>query len=165
MRARSVTASHRFRGTPYSDGMTQRRVSETRTIATTPDRIFEILTDPAKHPLIDGSGTVRAARKGGPQRLRLGSRFGMDMKMGASYKISNTVVEFEEDRLIAWRHFNGHRWRWELEPAGEGRTRVTETFDWSTARLPFLIDISKFPKRNKAGIEKSLGRLAELFPG
>lgn len=154
-----------MQGTPYSDGMTQRRVSGTRTIATTPDRIFEILTDPAKHPLIDGSGTVRAAQEGGPHRLRLGSRFGMDMKMGAPYKILNTVVEFDEDRLIAWRHFNGHRWRWELEPQGEGKTRVTETFDWSTARLPFLIGISPFPKRNKAGIEKSLDRLAELFPG
>jgi uncharacterized protein YndB with AHSA1/START domain len=36
-------------------------VPGTRTIATTPDRIFEMLTDPSKHPLIDGSGTVRAA--------------------------------------------------------------------------------------------------------
>lgn len=25
-------------------------------------------------------------------------------------------TEFDEDRLIAWRHFAGHRWRYELEP-------------------------------------------------
>ncbi|OZM74575.1 dimethyladenosine transferase [Amycolatopsis antarctica] len=145
--------------------MATRRVSGTATIATTPEKIFELLVDPAQHALIDGSGSVRAARPGGPHRLELGSKFGMDMKMGAAYKIENTVVEFEENRLIAWRHFNGHRWRWELAPAGAGRTEVVETFDWSTARLPLLIGLSGFPKRNKAGIDKTLARLGELFPG
>lgn len=144
--------------------MSKRQISVTRTIATTPEKIFELLADPAQHPLIDGSGTVRAARDGGPHRLELGAKFGMDMKMGAPYKIQNTVVEFEENRLIAWRHFNGHRWRWALEPAGEGSTEVTETFDWSTARFPFLIDISFFPKKNKQGIERSLERLDRMFP-
>ncbi|SDK22501.1 Polyketide cyclase / dehydrase and lipid transport [Actinopolyspora mzabensis] len=144
--------------------MVGRQVSATRTVATTPDRIFELLTDPAQHSLLDGSGTVLQAQQGGPQRLELGSKFGMDMKMGASYKILNTVVEFEQDRLIAWRHFNGHRWRWRLRPV-EDRTEVTETFDWSTARIPLLISLSPFPRRNRAAIEKSLHRLGELFPG
>ncbi|WP_158882974.1 SRPBCC family protein [Amycolatopsis anabasis] len=144
--------------------MSKRQVSVTRTINTTPDKIFELLVDPAKHPELDGSGTVKAARPGGVERLELGSKFGMDMKMGAPYKIQNTVVEFEKDRLIAWRHFNGHRWRWELEPADGDRTEVTETFDWSTARIPFLIDLSFFPRKNKQGIEKTLDRLAARFP-
>ncbi|MGC7097833.1 hypothetical protein ACPZ19_24450 [Amycolatopsis lurida] len=103
--------------------------------------------------------------QGPPGREDRGARFGMDMEMGASYKILNTVVEFEEGRLIAWRHFNGHRRRWALTPLDGGRTRVTETFDWSTARVPLLISLSPFPKRNKVGIEKSLARLAEMFPG
>lgn len=144
--------------------MAKRQVSGTRVVATTPDRIFQLLVDPAQHPLIDGSGTVRAARAGGPDRLSLGAKFGMDMKMGAPYKIENTVVEFEEDRLIAWRHFNGHRWRWELEPVEGGKTRIIETFDWSTAKAPILIGLSFFPKRNKDGIEKTLARLSEMFP-
>jgi len=144
--------------------MAERKVSRTRTVATSPERIFELLADPAQHALIDGSGSVRAARPGGPHRLALGSKFAMDMRIGAPYRVQNTVVEFEENRLIAWRHFNGHRWRWELSPAGEGKTTVTETFDWSTARLPFLIDLSPFPRRNRAGIDKTLARLGELFP-
>ena len=143
--------------------MGNRQVSVTRTIATCPENIFALLADPSKHPLLDGSGTVRAAQPGGPERLELGSQFGMDMRMGAGYKILNTVVEFEENRLIAWRHFNGHRWRWQLEPV-EGGTEVTETFDWATARVPFLIGISPFPRKNKEGIEKTLDRLAEMFP-
>jgi hypothetical protein len=81
------------------------------------------------------------------------------MYMGARYKILNTVVEYEPDRLIAWRHFYGHRWRWQLEPAGPGVTEVTESFDWSTARIPLLITISPFPRRNRAAIEESLIRL------
>ncbi|MBB4684827.1 SRPBCC family protein [Amycolatopsis jiangsuensis] len=140
-----------------------RQVSRTAVVAAPPEQIFELLADPAQHPLIDGSGTVRAAR--GSSRLSLGSTFGMDMKMGASYRIRNTVVEFEENRLIAWRHFSGHRWRWLLEPEGEGHTRVTETFDWSTARVPFAIELAGFPKRNAEGIEKTLARLGALFPG
>lgn len=145
--------------------MGKRQVSATRMIAAPPETLFELLTDPAQHPLIDGSGSVRAAREGGSQRLELGSKFGMDMQMGTPYKILNTVVEFEQDRLIAWRHFNGHRWRWRLQPAGEGRTEVTETFDWSTARVPVLISLSPFPRKNKAGIQKSLDRLSSMFPG
>lgn len=147
--------------------MAERQVSVTRTIETTPERIFALLVDPAQHPVLDGSGTVKAARGGSPsgQRLELGSTFGMDMQLGASYKITNTVVEFEEDRLIAWRHFNGHRWRWQLTPVGDGRTEVTETFDWSTAKMPLAISLSPFPRRNKSGIVKTLDNLAAMFPG
>ncbi|OXM61324.1 MULTISPECIES: SRPBCC family protein [Amycolatopsis] len=143
--------------------MKKRQVSATRIVAAPPEKIFELLTDPSKHPLIDGSGTVLAAQSSGPERLTLGSRFGMDMKMGAPYKILNTVVEYDENRLIAWRHFNGHRWRWQLTPLEDGSTEVTETFDWSTARIPLLIDLSFFPRKNKQAIDKTLDRLVNLF--
>ncbi|MFD8499994.1 SRPBCC family protein [Amycolatopsis sp. NPDC059657] len=142
--------------------MGKRQVSVTKTVATTPEQIFALLADPAKHPELDGSGTVQAARSGNPERLELGAKFGMDMKMGAPYKIQNTVVEFEENRLIAWRHFNGHRWRWQLRPV-DGGTEVTETFDWSTAKAPLLISLSPFPRKNKEGIERTLARLEQRF--
>jgi hypothetical protein len=74
-------------------------------------------------------------------------------------------VEFQENRLIAWRHFMGHRWRWLLEPAGEGKTTVTETFDYSTARSPLAVKLMGFPQRNADGIEKTLARLTKMFPG
>lgn len=92
--------------------------------------IFAILTDPSQHSRIDGSGTVGASL-GSPQRLELGSQFGMSMKMGAPYKIKNKVVEFEQDTLIAWRHMGVHRWRYELTPNATGGTDVTETWDLS----------------------------------
>lgn len=86
----------------------------------------------------------------------------MDMRLGLPYKILNTVVEFEPDRLIAWRHFSGHRWRWQLRDLGEGRTEVTETFDWSTARSPRAIELLGFPERNRKGIAATLRRLDDL---
>ncbi|GAA4421966.1 SRPBCC family protein [Actinokineospora soli] len=141
-----------------------RQVSATRVINAPAATIFDLLADPAKHPLIDGSGTVRAALGTPGRRLGLGDRFGMDMKAGLPYKIRNTVVEFEENALIAWRHFYGHRWRWRLKDLGDGRTEVTETFDWSTAWSGFLLEIAKFPAMNLKAIRATLERLDKMFP-
>ena len=71
-----------------------------RMIPVPPEVIFELLVDPRRHRDIDGSGTVRAAR-GEPQRLELGSQFGMSMKIGVPYAMVSTVIEYEENRRIA----------------------------------------------------------------
>jgi uncharacterized protein YndB with AHSA1/START domain len=137
--------------------MQQRRTWDSRVIDATPEAIFDVLTDPSLHPVIDGSGTVRGARNGS-ERLRLGSRFSMNMRIGLPYVIRNTVVEYEENRRIAWAHLGGHRWRYELEPV-EGGTKVTETFDWSTARIPKLIELAGYPRRMEPAITSTLERL------
>jgi Polyketide cyclase / dehydrase and lipid transport len=139
-----------------------RSVSRSRVVSATADAVFDLLADPSQHSLIDGSGTVKAVRSDAPTRLSMGSTFGMNMKLGAPYKIENTVMEFEENRLIAWRHFGGHRWRYELEPV-DGGTKVTETFDWSTSKSPFMLELMQAPKRNTKAIEKTLERLAARF--
>ena len=136
----------------------ERQVSASKVVAATPERVFDVLADPAAHALIDGSGTVRGTKAPGGTRLALGSRFGMSMKLGVPYGISNEVVEFQEGRLIAWRHFGGHRWRWQLEPV-DGATLVTETFDWSTSRSPVALEVMRVPARNKRSIEATLDRL------
>ncbi|MGA1438476.1 MAG: SRPBCC family protein [Ilumatobacteraceae bacterium] len=142
--------------------MSDRSVSGSKVIAADPGPIFDLLAEPARHGEIDGSGTVLAVR-GGSRRLALGSKFGMDMKLGPlPYRISNEVVEFEENRRIAWAHLGGHRWRYELEPV-EGGTEVTETFDWSTARSPKFIELMGYPKKHPANIAATLDRLAALF--
>ena len=143
--------------------MTKRRsVSRTRIVSAPPGVIFDLLADPSKHALIDGSGTVKGSRTDAPSRLALGATFGMDMKWGVPYPIENTVVEFEEDHLIAWRHLGGHRWRYELEPV-DGRTKVTETFDWSTSKSPRGLELFRVPQRNATSIEKTLDRLSARF--
>jgi uncharacterized protein YndB with AHSA1/START domain len=135
-------------------------VSASTTIAAPAATIFEILADPRQHSRIDGSGTVRGSISG-PERLELGSTFGMDMKMGAPYKIKNRVVEFDDGRLIAWRHIGAHRWRYELEPQDDGTTRVTETWDLShcNAVNRWVLGVMGYPKRHRAGIAQTLVNL------
>lgn len=132
-----------------------------RVIEASPEAIFDVIADPARHGEIDGSGMVQNVR-GEAARLELGSKFGMDMKFGPiPYRISNEVVEFEENRLIAWAHFGGHRWRYELEPV-DGGTKVTESFDWSTSKFPQGIELMGYPKKHPANMEATLERLAAL---
>ena len=141
--------------------MGSRIVSASTTVAAPPDVVFAILADPRQHPRIDGSGTLQGTISG-PERLEKGADFGMDMKMyGLPYRIRNRVVEFEDGRRIAWRHFGGHRWRYELEPV-EGGTRVTETFDYSRYNVLWAkgIEVAGFPERNRRGIEETLVRLS-----
>ena len=137
-----------------------------------PQAIFDLLADPQRHPEIDGSGTVRRAR--GPQaagRLRLGSRFGMAMRLGVPYAMENTVIEFEEPRRIAWqttgptalgRLFGGRIWRYELEPV-EGGTRVRESWDITRESLvtrPMVRPAARTTARN---MEATLERIEKLL--
>ena len=131
-----------------------------RVIAAPPEKIFDVLADPSQHPVIDGSGTVKHTRGEQPERLSLGAKFGMSMKLGVPYGITNTVVEFEDGHRIAWRHIGGHRWRYELEPVDDG-TRVRETYDWSTAILGTRLYImaTGWPKRAENAMTQTLERL------
>lgn len=137
-------------------------VSVTVKVNAAPQTIFDLLADPSKHGEIDGSGSVRNAQSSAPARLSLGAKFGMDMRLGVNYKITNEVVEFDEPRRIAWRHFGGHVWRYILEPV-DGGTMVTEQFDWNTAKSPLMMRVMNYPAKNRVSIEKTLKRLADRF--
>ena len=125
------------------------------------DVIFNIVANPYRHREIDGSGTVRKGLSG-PERLSKGATFGMDMKMGFPYKIKNTVEEFNEPTLIAWRHAGRHRWRYELRAIDDTTTEVTETFDASTALFPPALKIMNAYDNNEKAILKTLVRLKAL---
>ncbi len=125
--------------------------------------IFDLLADPRRHHEIDGSGTVREARLTAPERLSAGATFGMKMRYGVPYRITNTVVEFEENEVIAWRHLGHHVWRYRLEALDDGRTKVTEEFDWRPARFPPGLKLINAPRDNAQAIEKTLERLARAF--
>lgn len=141
--------------------MTSSLVAVERTIPADAAAIFDVLADPRMHAVIDGSGSVRELDEG-PERLSRGAEFGMSMKLGLPYKVTSRVVEFEEGRVIAWRHFAGHRWRYTLTPVGGG-TQVTE--EWDASRLPRLsqlgMRLAGFPSRNRKGMEATLVRLEE----
>jgi hypothetical protein len=139
-----------------------RIVSRSTIVPAPAQMIFDLLADPRRHNEIDGSGTVQSAQINAPERLSLDATFGMQMKMGLPYKITNTVVEFEENKTIAWRHVGGHIWRYILEPV-DGGTKVTEQFDWNKSKAPLILKLRKSPQDNAKSIEKTLENLVKRF--
>jgi uncharacterized protein YndB with AHSA1/START domain len=127
--------------------MSERKVSVSRVINAPAQKIFDVVADPAMHPVIDGSGSVRTSNKNNPERLAQGAKFGMGMKIGAPYRVTNTVVEFEDGKRIGWQHAGKHIWRYELEPH-EGATLVTESLDFTHARSkPLLVLLGPIAKK------------------
>ncbi len=147
------------------------QVSVTRIIPAPAAEIFDLLADPDRHTDIDGSGTVRGVTGRPSGRLKLGSVFGMSMKMGIGYSTRNVVVEFDEGRLIAWQTLaaeplskivTGRVWRYVLEPVPDG-TRVTETWDISAEAAlsrPFVRLLMAGSTRT--AMERTLERIEHL---
>ncbi len=90
--------------------------------------IFDLIADPKCHTKIDGSGMLRGELRA-PERLFLGASFGMKMRLGIPYIIKNTVLEFEENKSIAWRHLLHNVWRYELIEIDPRTTLVIQSWD------------------------------------
>jgi len=142
-------------------------VSVERFVAAPPEAIFELLVDPDRHHDIDGSGTVVGAKQGS-QRLRLGSRFGMSMRVKMSYSMVSTVIEFDEPRLIAWQtrgpgNLGGGRiWRYELQPV-EGGTLVRESWDISRESVLSKWMVKGLGEKTRENMAATLERIAAHF--
>jgi hypothetical protein len=145
-------------------------VAVERVIPAGPAAIFALVADASRHPEIDGSGTVRQLKPDAPHRLGLGSTFGMSMKAGLPYSMVSTVIEFEEDRRIAWqsrppgfvgRFAAGRVWRYELEPV-EGGTLVRESWDISRDHQRALLRLGGIPKKTAANMASTLERIERL---
>jgi len=145
-------------------------ITAERVIKAAPEAIFALLADPSRHPDIDGSGSVKQAKADAPTRLSLGSKFGMSMKLGIGYSMVNTVVEFEEDRRIAWqarppgffgRISAGRIWRYQLDPV-DGGTRVRESWDLSQDHQRGLLRRGRLPQKTHDNMAKTLERIAAL---
>ena len=130
------------------------------------EKIFAILSNPHRHKEIDGTKTIQE-NISGPDKLVLGSKFGMKMRLGINYRIQNTVVEYEENSLIGWRHLGRWIWRYELVNIGPQMTQVTETFDASRAPLiskAWLSLRKAYPWTQKA-VAKTLVQLKSTCEG
>lgn len=124
-------------------------VAVSRRISSPAGEVFKILADPGRHRDLDGSGMLRGLVSGA-SITAVGDVFVMAMyftELG-DYEMINHVVVYEPDRRIGWEpeagrghphaapdapHLArwGHRWTFELTPAGPDVTIVTETFDCS----------------------------------
>jgi hypothetical protein len=126
-----------------------------------------LVADPRRHREIDGSGTVRDPKRG-PERLELGAKFGMSMRMGIPYSMISEVIEFEDGRCIAWKTrppvvgslLGGPIWKYELEPV-DGGTRVTESWDISEERIKALVRPAR--DRTRTNMEQTLARIEAIL--
>ncbi|MUM17623.1 polyketide cyclase [Mycobacterium sp. CBMA271] len=138
-------------------------VSASRDVDAPAAVIFELIADPARQREWDGNENLGDAAIG--QRVHgVGGVFVMRLTTGADRE--NRIVEFGEGRLIAWLPSEiggrppGHLWRWELQPLGDARTRVTHTYDWTN-----LTDEKRLPRARSTTSERlqdSVDRLAAL---
>ena len=147
------------------------RIAASRTVAATPAAVFGIVTDPAMHVEIDGSGMLLAAP--GAQRLQApGDTFEMEMDreplgdvdMG-KYSSVNTVTRIEPDSLLEWSvglpgHGPfGHVYGWQITQVSPTESEITNYCAW-----PDIPDYARphFPIVPLAMLEKSVDNLATL---
>lgn len=153
-------------------------VSATAIVDAPAEAVFAVLADPGTHPAVDGTGWVRAALDGEPL-TRTGQLFRMamhhDNHPAGDYEMTNRVQVFEPPRAIAWEpgqdrtgdgsvSFGGWVWRYDLEPVGPSRTRVTLTYDWSAVPAELRRYI-RFPPFAPDHLDNSLAHLADLAVG
>jgi uncharacterized protein YndB with AHSA1/START domain len=148
-------------------------VSVERVVAAPPEQIWALVADPRRHQDINGNDTVRDAFDV-PGNLSLGSTFGMNMDFGGAYTMTNTVIEYDDNRCIAWQArppaggarwrkiFGGRIWRYELEPV-DGGTRVRESWDVSEeGRFGSRWLVRLYGSQTKTNMEHTLERIEEL---
>jgi uncharacterized protein YndB with AHSA1/START domain len=157
-----------------ADGGMADRASATRVIDAPAEAVFGVLTDPASHTAVDGTGWVRETR--GQARLTsVGQVFRMPMHHDdhpdGDYETANEVRVFEPPAAIAWAtgydaedgtlRFGGWTWRYDLAPVGDSSTTVTLTYDWSAVGEDVRAYLS-FPPFPPGHLERSLDHLADL---
>lgn len=146
-------------------------VSVERVINAPASAIFALLADAGKHSSFDGSGSVNHSAQQ-TQPLALGAKFGMAMRgrpesLFLPYRTTNTVIEFEPDRRIAWKTtmagglVGGRIWRYELIPVDDG-TLVRETWDVSQDRQRPILKMGSMPTQTEDAIRATLARIAAV---
>jgi uncharacterized protein YndB with AHSA1/START domain len=149
-------------------------VSVERVIKASPDKIFALLADAGKHAGFDGSDSLHHATEESVP-LSEGSKFGMAMRgrketLFIPYRTTNTVIEYEPNRRIAWQTrslgglVGGRIWRYELSPgpADPDNTLVRETWDVSQDKQKRMITSGSMPKLTEDGMHATLERIAGL---
>jgi hypothetical protein len=130
---------------PEAESVSADRVTATRRIAASAHAIFLLVSDPARHVDIDGSGMLQAA-PGARPLTAVGQTFDMDMDrrpLGdipnmADYKVRCTVTQLIPDRLIEWtvravgKPPAGHVYGWRIEPLTDGECLVSNYCDWTS---------------------------------
>jgi hypothetical protein len=148
---------------------TDTSVTVHRSIDASAKALFDVLSLPARHVELDGSGFVRSVDHA-DRITATGQVFRMNMAgphMGGEYQTDNHVTGYAPDKLLAWQTAPagteppGWEWVWDLEAQGPGSTDVRLTYDWSRVTDKDLLAKLHFPLVSKDALEASLAKLAE----
>jgi len=153
----------------------QENVSATLTFAVPAARVFAVLSDPATHAAIDGTGWVQESVDRVPL-TEAGQIFRMAMYHSGHpdghYQTVNKVQVLDPPRAIGWLtgqelgngklEFGGWLWRYDLGPLGPSQTQVTLTYDWSAVPQYIRDRGIQFPPFGPDHLINSLRHLAEL---
>jgi uncharacterized protein YndB with AHSA1/START domain len=148
-------------------------ITVSRVIDASAQDLFEVLSNPALHAELDGSGFVISDEK--TDRITAtGQVFRMNMSgphMGGDYQTDNTVTGYDKNHLLAWatapagEEPPGWEWVWELEAQGPDSTEARLTYDWSNVTDKALLAQLHFPLVEKPALEDSLANLASAVSG
>ena len=164
--------------------MSKENVSVSTTVDASAETVFAVLTDPAAHEAIDGTGWVRQPVDGKPL-TEVGQIFRMGMyhdnHPNKHYEMANRVEVFDQPRAIAWQPGAGTGRPRQLRrsrrrpsstsaagsgattsrPVGDDRTEVTLTYDWSGVP-PERREAISFPPFDVSHLDNSLRHLGAL---
>lgn len=153
--------------------MSDDKITVERTIQASSADVFEVLSNPERHPELDGSGFVISDEKS--NRIQgTGDVFTMNMTgdhMGGDYRTDNYVTGFSPNQLLAWQTAPagqeppGWQWVWELVADGSDATLVRLTYDWSNVTDPELLEKISFPLVSEVQLEDSLDNLSQAVTG
>ena len=149
----------------------EKRVSVSREIPASAEVIFSMITLPAGHVAMDGSGSLVSAPSN-HQLTAVGDTFLMDMdrepigdfpEMG-KYQVENEVTAIEENRLLEWsvgmagKPRVGHVYGLRLTPISSSLTLVENYMDWNGVPEKWAARVA-WPVIPAGTMEASLARL------
>lgn len=155
--------------------MSEERVSVTRRIAAPADAIYAVVSDPAGHVRIDGSGMLEAAADARPL-TEVGQTFDIHMDRTplndipglVKYSVRNHVTRIEPGRLVEWtigavdQPPLGHVYGWQLDPVSATETDVTNYCDWTNIVPALRAAGREWPIVPVSMLEQTMDSLAKV---
>jgi len=152
---------------------TEKSITVRRDIPASAADIFAVLSNPANHVGLDGSGFVQGVDHA-DRITSTGQVFRMNMSgdhMDGDYQTDNVVSGFEPGKLLAWKTAPagteppGWEWLWELDAQAPSSTSVSLTYDWEKVTDPDILSKVSFPLVSQDQLDATLGHLAEAVSG
>ena len=155
---------------------TSKKLQVSKVIDAPAEDIFALLSDPNRHPELDGADMLRGPEGDTPPIAGIGQSFTMNMHASdlGDYRMVNSVTAFVPNARIGWgprvdptcelaeklgdMDASGHTYTYDLHEV-EGGTEVTQIYEWMSVKDPQFE--AMFPRVSQEQLAGSLDRIAE----